>query len=1030
MLFLLSFMATTSFATGKTGTPAPLKSVEADDLTPPTFSSADASNETWYYIRFARQAVQNLVWSTDYPSNNDSWAIKQLTQKTDDKHTQHWKLVGSLESFYIVNRATGFNVIYAATEDAAKGIRGGNYIVGTGGEPGAVLELVRSTDCVNGSGVKYTGPLSWVINNPSVYSYDSHRGYMNDRGSIAAYPWRDVCFYYAPDDGFLIEFVQAEGHTIVIPTDSLATIEAPVGETGKGVYAGIASFGLTENITATIDGADASAFGFAGNGSTLPAAGGSLTLTFSPQEARVYHATLTLSSEGATPCSIRLSGNGFDPSELPRISSYDNPDDEYYYYIQFHRRATAGTVWALNDTTNRIVQDTLKADNIQDNQQWKIYGNWEDGYTFVNKSDETEMYYNQTASSDGTLPANSYLKAPMGDVFDFVRFNADGTPTKDWQLLNRSFVESGATSSWRYVDDEAGRFLCNYLINTEGNRLKFIPVDASALIIPVDSFIFNAGLGDALTQSLVITGVNLTAPAGITVSISGEDAGIFTIADDIVPVTLPATGGKVNVRFFPSETGEYSAQLTVACEGYPDKQITLKGSCFYTPVKISKGTSEYWYRLQFSRKSGNVIVDKGLDQIIAQENIVDGAAIADNQLWKFTGTWDNYRIVAKSGREFKYDANADGGRYVAAATGTGNRFRLEVDSYGDWCLYNMTLTSGYRYLNDYGGNGTQIGNYAFDDGGNPFNFLANFPSVSANDFSFAEVETGATEVKTLNVIASLLTAPITYTLTNDGDAFTVSPANTLPIEGGTLQITFAPTEKRDYRAILTLSSDGADDLEVALTGTANFEIPVTISTTGNEVWYYVRFNRQSSLTWTAGEYGEAITQTAKTEDNTGQQWKFTGSAATGYNIANRNGGVLFYDSGALGTEEEPKLALLVEELSDADYFLFKRQGEQWQLKILGKDTGYEDEVYLNDYYGENLCLYVAHDGGNALVFTPVDPTGIRQPVLDVDGALVSVKYYNLQGMEVTHPAITGIYIVQNLYASGKVQTVKRMIVIR
>lgn len=1017
-LFLLPFMATMSFASDKTGTAAPLKSAAADELTPPEFSSTDASNEIWYYIRFARQAVNNLVWSTDYPSDNNSWAIKQSAQKTDDKHTQHWKLVGSLESFYIVNRATGFKVAYAAAEDAEKGIRGGNYIVDVDESTGvATLKLVKSTDPDIGNVTSSVTAVSWAIINPAL---SATTGYMNDRATSTNYPWRDVCYYNWLDPGSVVEFVYAEKKTIVIPVDSLS-IEAPAGQTGRGVFAGIAGFNLSEGITAEIEGSDASAFGFAGDVNTLPAEGGSLTVTFSPLEPKVYNAMLVLSSEGASPVSIRLTGSGFDPSELPLTSSYEN-EDEHWYYIRFHRKAAANTVWSLSDTTLMIVQDTLKAEAIRDDQMWKICGAWEDGYSLINKSDEREMAYNETPSTDGTKPGDRYMQATMGDIFDFVRFNAGGTPTKDWQLLNRSYAEVNTTTSNKYLNDQAGKFLCNYSLNNDGNRLKFIPVDEPALIVPVDSLIFKAGLGETSTQTLFISGLNLTVP-GITVSINEDEGGNFSINGDVTPVTLPATGGKVNVRFSPSATGEYSALLTVACEGFPEKRISLKGSCFQMPVKISRGDSEYWYRLQFTRRSGKLIIDKGLDQIIAQEDIVEDAPVSDDQLWKFTGTWDRYKFVAKSGREFKYDANANGGRYVAAAAETGNIFRVEANADGAWGFYNMTLTSGSRYINDNAG--VQIGNYSFDGGGT-FNFLPEFASISASDLLFNEVERGNTSVRELNIASHLLTSPITYTLENDGDAFTVTPAgsNTLPQEGGTLTVTFTPTEKRAYSAKLTFSADGADSLTVLLTGTADFSLPVTISTDNNDVWYYIQFERKPDLAWTGDGYGTSIKQAAKEEGNFDQHWKLTGSWDA-YSIINRNGGAIFYD------ELDTQLAWLIEETADGDIFAFKRQNAaaNWQLQIINKFADEDKtENYLNDHQGVDICLYLANDGGNPLLFTPVDGTGI--PSIDPNDAVVAVKYYTLLGREVVRPATTGVYIVRSVYASGKVQAIKKLFVIQ
>jgi hypothetical protein len=783
ILFLLSIVTTASFASGKTDPSAKLKSSTVDGLTDPEFSDGD--KEVWYYIRFGRRAAENLVWSLDYPA---SWAIKQSTQKETDKYTQHWKLVGDLGSFYIENRATGYKVTYATAADPEKGIRGGNYIVDADGGPGVDLKLAGSRDNEDATYWNWTGALDWVIINPSL----SAHAFMNDRASNTAFPWRDVCHYAYADDGFRIQFVYAEKQTIVVATDSLA-IESLVGHTSQKVLNGIDNFNLSGGITATIEGDDASSFGFLDGANTVPTGKGSLTVTFTPQAERTYNATVVLSGGTAEPVRVRLTGTGFSSGSLPQISSED-ASNEHWYYIQFYRKAAAGIVWSLSDTTQMIVQDTLRAADIKAEQQWKICGSWEEGYYLVNKAGNIEITYNVTASEDGTKPASRYIQASYGDSFDFVRFSVSGVATGDWQLYNRS-----TTATSKYVNDQAGSFLTSYSLNDAGCRLVFIPADKPVVTASVSSLALEIPANNSLESTITVTGLQTTA--AISAAISGVDAA----------------------------------------------------------------------------------------------------------------------------------------------------------------------------------------------------------------------------------------------------AFSVSPAS-LPAEGGKLTITFSPAAVKSYTATLTLSSAGADNTVIALTGNSDLGLP-TISTTGNEVWYYIQFTRKTTMAWTAlpeetGRYGTRVKQTLTEDGNTDQHWKLEGSWTEGYRIINRNGGVLnFIDESNPDTDPlHPNLNFyeLEEEEAFGDLHLFKRQSAtaKWQLqnksKRYGIDEDEADRTYMNDDNGAagdgSISLYLANDGGNTLNFIAVDPVNSIPSVNDVNGEVVAVKYYTLTGQEVARPTVTGVYIVKNIFASGKAKASKQLFI--
>jgi hypothetical protein len=765
ILLLLSFVTTVSYATKKVA--APLKS--AQDEFPVLFSSDDDSEEYWYYVEFTRRFTESnnfKVWSAKTGTN----VVYQLPMTARDQ-AQHWKFVGDAEDCYIVNRITGYNMILvdaAFTDDLGDEIPGNTYVLGEG-TPTHLTFKQKTEDSDGGK----AGDWGLVV-------LGTAAGHMNDRSGST------VCRYGWADSGSAITFDLAEEPILGSLSDSIF-IEVPVGETGKGSLS-VNALNLTEDIALSISGPDAAAFSFP---ATLPAESGPVVVNFSPTEARTYSATLTLTSTGKT-LEIRLMGNGFAWSELPTISPEDGSND-HWYYIKVFRKAAANTAFSLSDTTQMIVQDTLKTGAIRDDQQWKVCGSWEDGFYFINKATGEEMYYNETASE--IREADRYYSTTTGDLFDFVRFSDNGVPTADWQLRNRDFAERNPTATKIYINDWAGKHFLNYNPNDIGNRLSFVPVDAPS-ISSVATVPFEVPKGDYAEYNLSIFGLNLTA--NITAAISGDEDNVFSIIDNIT--TLPADGGK----------------LTIA---------------------------------------------------------------------------------------------------------------------------------------------------------------------------------------------------------------------------------FAPTADKKYTATLTLTS-GATTVVIPITGNSDLNVP-TISTNGNEAWYYIGFDRAAgdNLVWTVVpdeetglRYDTRIKQTTLTEGNRDQQWKLVGDWVKGYQIINRNGGAFYflYDPASGAGESSTARGLLIEEEALGDTVLFKRQNAtaKWQWEVKGKNDGDAAHNYLNDYYKDEITVWTVNDGGNPLVFTPIGGSGISTPAGDVDGAIVSVKYYNLMGREVLRPATTGIYIIRNTYASGKVKATKQLFVVK
>ena len=89
------------------------------------------------------------------------------------------------------------------------------------------------------------------------------------------------------------------------------------------------------------------------------------------------------------------------------------------------------------------------------------------------------------------------------------------------------------------------------------------------------------------------------------------------------------------------------------------------------------------------------------------------------------------------------------------------------------------------------------------------------------ELDFGSVTIGETSTgKTIEVSGVYLFDDILYDKGgDDASAFTVEETSWDPTDGGTLTITFSPTEEREYSATLIISSQDAEDVIITLTGT-------------------------------------------------------------------------------------------------------------------------------------------------------------------------------------------------------------------
>ena len=690
---------------------------------PVQFSSEDGVEEYWYYIGFNRR--MGTAWTVDHDFSGEV----QSKVRVPGSDAQMWKFVGSKESFYFVNKATGYMMAFtgAVIEDS-----NGKQVPQTTSD-GNVYYTDESITQETAAKIRMEyysdmtewGPvISWVLINNDLGGTTANPPLMNDRQG------RNVCNYTWYDTGAQLTFITADGPTIIV-TERGLTRDGLINSTSK-LQLSVSSIGVNnESITGAITGADASAFGFGEGGNSVIGRDNTtntLNITFHPTEAgKEYGAILTLSTAGAKDVTVELKGTAFAESELPVLVSSDDNSDEHWYYIQFTRRAAANLVWAMNDSTIMVVQDTLKGGVERLDMHWKVCGGWEQGYYLVNRATGAEIMYNTRKGIepggsarifDDVPSADRYVLPPadfgaFGDDLEFVRYRSG--VNNSWQLLNRSIVRYSSSTyqtNYRYINDaEAGKYLCHYTIDDTGCELTFISTDFVSIVVNEAPIAISAPEGETATYTLTVGGVTNSSD-DVSVSISGASEGVFSVS----PATIPATGGEVTISFTAADAKQYVAFLTLKTSGAEDVVIKVSGTPIVQAPKISDDEAEYWYYLNFTRRT-TVWQGNGDGERISQVAMQEGNY---SQHWKFVEAEDGgYYIENREGGQMYLSGHestdraylGEEGEPVALVIDEGtfqmqlyNFYELEGDDATDWGAINdfqNTLVCLY-YLDDGG----------------------------------------------------------------------------------------------------------------------------------------------------------------------------------------------------------------------------------------------------------------------------------------------------------------------------------------
>ena len=399
------------------------------------------------------------------------------------------------------------------------------------------------------------------------------------------------------------------------------------------------------------------------------------------------------------------------------------------------------------------------------------------------------------------------------------------TPT----TITKANALAGATVTVTYAPTAVGTHAATVTVASEGAQAVTVTVNGTAAMqttAPVMAAATNVG-----TTSFTATWTDATAAQYVTdytlyVNRVGSAAALFVETFDKINVTTDGTRDRAeNLDEYCDNAG---------WTGYAVYEAVGGG------IKLGSGTKLGYLTtpaLDLTNSGGTITV-KVNAKSYGSDNTSMVVSCGDvSETVALTAEAADYHVIltgvnAAEGQQVTIASAATGKRLyvydVAIYSGEGAATASRIITGITAKTYTVEgLTEGETYTFYVEANYTDNTKAASNVEQVTLQAAAPVPSMIVDSESL-EVAAGVLETATVtfNVLASDLTGDVTVTLTDENGVYTVSPQSISIAEaeaGATITITYAPVAAGEHTATITLSSEGAEDVTVTVTGTAAME---------------------------------------------------------------------------------------------------------------------------------------------------------------------------------------------------------------
>lgn len=292
----------------------------------------------------------------------------------------------------------------------------------------------------------------------------------------------------------------------------------------------------------------------------------------------------------------------------------------------------------------------------------------------------------------------------------------------------------------------------------------------------------NCYTSQTYTKTVTVTGTNLQG--NVTAAISGGN-GMYTVSPTTITAAQAASGYTLTITYAPTAAGTTNATLNLTTTG------TGAGSASVAITGTATGPS-------ITATPTSASFEAYIGETKTQTITVKGVNLSGN----VTATLNN-----------------DGGIYTINKTSISQSEATSTNG------GTITVT----YAPTAAGNTTASITLA-SSGCNPVTVnlsgTAKSPDITATPTSLTFTGyTGQSYTKTITVKGNHITGDVTASLSDANgiysiDKTTIAKAQATSTNGATITVTYAPTERGNTSATLTLSSNGVEDVVIPITGTA------------------------------------------------------------------------------------------------------------------------------------------------------------------------------------------------------------------
>lgn len=719
----------------------------------------------------------------------------------------------------------------------------------------------------------------------------------------------------------------------------------------------VTSYNITNNITATTTApyevsADNTTYA---STATIPAAGGTLYVRFSPTAEGTDNGTVVLASDGAEDYTITLTGTAIDCSTngtVPFTETFDNYEGELpmcYTFVYADEDPDVNTIINYNESGDNYVIRFSSYSRTDSAGQYMI---------------SPELIYDGTADMEVSFIAKAYSSSypetfrigystTTNDVNAFT-WGEQYTASTTFDPYSMVIPANAKYAAIHYMsDDKWYLYVDDFAVNEA----------TPAIRVNVDTIDFGVVyLGDEKTELVNVVGVILenNIAAGVTAPFA------ISVDDSIYDVTasLAVEGGNLYVKFAPVAEGDFSATITLT-SGELSNEVFVKGTgydCTGTIAELTY-TEEFgeeiplcWTYIDEESFFTGTMEEGSDDYVLAfgEEGAMLITPLIEPNEEEMKLSFDYITLLPAA----TYDCE-DVFRVGYSSTDmdedsfTWSEVTIDYDI-TDFAQYVQLLPAGTKYVAI---EVTEMGWY-FDE--NSWNFYDNYllidnftiaaaePEIMANptDINFGAVQINTTKEETVAIMSVKLTEPITATTTApfavSFDGTTFAQTATLTAAEGMLYVQYAPTAVGTHTGTVEITSG---------------EVSATVTLAGSAVDCAIAINQ---LSWTEtfdGTFPPVCWTVESTNEETWTSYERTGDTWASCTYA--------------------------EDLQDEDLItpLFDFSNYSGRDLRLTFDFMASYRYVTNDDPDEqyNLLVYVSTDGGNTFSSTPVYDMRNEQP---------------------------------------------------